>query len=804
MTPEQISNVKSGMEYGMENISAWSREGTVARSRASGKEPVVLEIVHPVGIPGIDLLGGKALSGYSGEAEVLLPRGLRWRVQSVGLFGQVRKLQVSPILDRKFLASVKGLGAEPAAIQQLRQAVDNILVQSQTRYETAQNAYRLVELYPQIKRELYERAIASGATFKKTLNPEDIVLRKPVDWTSQYTMKDPTTGRVARTAVTFPENPGQSFIEPQVVYNREVPKPKITGMNDAEVHVGTDGVQRLLKTTGKTAPNPTEQALSAINEWVGQRVYSKLGFGVPKTSLSVGKDGKAIIASDWMDDVEFKPLDKWTEDEARKFADGALADLVLGSWDPLGRVENATSLVDNAGVDKLGRPIRIDLGSFGLFRAGGNRKVAGDLTSFNPGYWFRETGGGSRWPVAQLLARAWKDSKMITVKPNVITNHPHFIEMADHLINTLDNAHPEGLRGLLRVLYNDGFKALEGKLANEITEADVMKLADDTADLIEGQLVTVRETVALQRAQLDEQIKVYQSWKASRASDASIPKLETTYTPDPTIEYLFERMAYHHENGTMLPVWEEALSMVSRGEAIPADMVKALSKYLPDFVLPRSKMEQLFQAGSMALMEGTSKAVVRQLYATEKTWLERSANHPYLGLYPLSYQMHKVLPEFFEALFVYAPFEGSYKPFWGAYKLQQMNDYIAAAMETSPEIKEFVDKRPPLVLWLNGILPGFPTDVSVSWPFWMRGGILGPLTQGNFTDIPGATARSALTSGARTIGPLQSAQQVYNIMQDVSNFVFQPGGLFGGGGAGPTIQQWLWPGQSQPEFDRPE
>jgi len=805
MTKEQIANLKAGSEFGMENISAWSREANVARNRASGSEGAVLEIVHPVGIPGIDLLGGKSLSGYTGEAEVLLPRGLRWRVQSVGSFGSVRRLQISPILDRKYLASVKGLGAEPSAIQQLRQAVDNILVQSQTRYETAKTAYRLIETHPEIKRSLYEKAIAAGATFKKTYNPEDVVLRKPVDWTSTYTMKDPTTGRVSRSSVTFPDDPGEQYIDQTVLYGRKAPQNEqvSTGMNKGEFWYGTDGVKRMLKTVGSTAPNPLEQSLSAINEWVGRRVYAKLGHGGPKTSLGVDKDGKALLVSEFMSDVEFKSLDKWTEDEARKFVDGSLADLVLGSWDPLGKVETATSLVDNAAVDKLGRPVRIDFGSFGLYRAGGNRKVPENIASFSPGFWFREGSGGSRWPVAQLLSRAWPDSNMVKVKPQVITNHPHFIEMADSLIHTLDSAHPDGLRGFLRSLYYDGFKALDGKVSAPISESDVMKLADETADMIEGQLLTVRETVESQRAQLDAQIRAYQSWKESSGAKAKVPRVETTYTPDPTVEYLFERMAYHHANGTMIPVWEEALSMVSRGETLPPDMVRALAKYLPDFLLPRSRMEQLFQAGSLALMEGTKKAVVRQLYATEKTWLERSANHPYLGIYPLSYQLHKVLPEFFEALFVYAPFVGTYKPFWGAYKLQQINDHVAAALETAPELKEFVDSRPPLLLWLNGILPGFPTDVSVSWPYWMRGGILGPLAQGKPEDIPASVARSGLTSFSRTIGPSQSAQQIYNIMEDVSKFIFQPGGPFGDG-ASPTIQQWLWPWEQQSEYDRPE
>jgi hypothetical protein len=258
-------------------------------------------------------------------------------------------------------------------------------------------------------------------------------------------------------------------------------------------------------------------------------------------------------------------------------------------------------------------------------------------------------------------------------------------------------------------------------------------------------------------------------------------------------------MAYHRETANvMFPAWDGALTKISNGENLTSQELDTLMTHLPEWLYRRVEYDRVFKAMTIALMEGTQKAVVRQLYPTEKTWLERSFNHPYLGIYPLSYQIHKVLPEFVDALLKYAPFEGSYKPLWGAYQLQQINDHIASALETNQDLKKFVESKPPLILWLNGILPGFPTDVSVSLPYWLRSGILAPLSQGKPQDIVPSLERAGLTTLTRSVGPLQSATQVVNIQNDIWDFIFgNNSNPFGG--ISDAIQNVFYQGDSNTE-----
>jgi hypothetical protein len=80
---------------------------------------------------------------------------------------------------------------------------------------------------------------------------------------------------------------------------------------------------------------------------------------------------------------------------------------------------------------------------------------------------------------------------------------------------------------------------------------------------------------------------------------------------------------------------------------------------------------------------------------TNRSWLERSLNHPYLGLYPLSYMWGKVLPEMAEFL-MFRPF-GMKMPGTALYNMLHVYRDVMYAQENDPNFRKFVrDNEPAL------------------------------------------------------------------------------------------------------------
>jgi hypothetical protein len=77
-----------------------------------------------------------------------------------------------------------------------------------------------------------------------------------------------------------------------------------------------------------------------------------------------------------------------------------------------------------------------------------------------------------------------------------------------------------------------------------------------------------------------------------------------------------------------------------------------------------------------------------------------------------------------------------------------------------------------LINYLNSLLPGIPTDVGASLPYWARNGILRPAYQGKFEEIPGKLVDSAITQGGRMLGgPINFATTVQSSVTQIQSFL---------------------------------
>jgi hypothetical protein len=126
--------------------------------------------------------------------------------------------------------------------------------------------------------------------------------------------------------------------------------------------------------------------------------------------------------------------------------------------------------------------------------------------------------------------------------------------------------------------------------------------------------------------------------------------------------------------------------------------------------------ETLFQAAKFSYMKSAEVMDRVNYFRSDRSAFERGINHQFLGLYPFSYMMGKVLPEVARFLF-WKPF-GSIAPGAGYSAYRKVSDYIKR-MGPPPEW-QVTTQRPDYEFLLAQLLPGTPEDITVVIPGWAR------------------------------------------------------------------------------------
>lgn len=105
-------------------------------------------------------------------------------------------------------------------------------------------------------------------------------------------------------------------------------------------------------------------------------------------------------------------------------------------------------------------------------------------------------------------------------------------------------------------------------------------------------------------------------------------------------------------------------------------------------------------------------------FRTNRSWLERSVNHPYFGMYPLSYMWGKVLPELVEFL-MFRPF-GVPAPMVAYNTVGDIYRGVMLQQENDPELRTYLKDNEPTMRALAMLVPGVPWDLPVNSPLWLR------------------------------------------------------------------------------------
>jgi hypothetical protein len=128
--------------------------------------------------------------------------------------------------------------------------------------------------------------------------------------------------------------------------------------------------------------------------------------------------------------------------------------------------------------------------------------------------------------------------------------------------------------------------------------------------------------------------------------------------------------------------------------------------------------ETVWQAFRSTFEQASRRAFKTHYFNPQRGWLERSLNHPYLGIYPLSYMYGKVLPEFARFL-IRRPF-GLDAPLVGYAAVERVQQAALGALAEDDEFRAWVETNPDALYLMAQLIPGDPTRLGAGAPAWAR------------------------------------------------------------------------------------
>jgi len=194
-----------------------------------------------------------------------------------------------------------------------------------------------------------------------------------------------------------------------------------------------------------------------------------------------------------------------------------------------------------------------------------------------------------------------------------------------------------------------------------------------------------------------------------------------------------------------------------------ARIARTLSSSAMRMVEKHGAQEALMRAAKYRYQE-TARAMDRVNYFNpDRSLIERSMNHQFLGLYPLSYMFGKVLPEITRFMF-WKPF-GAVAPGAGYQAYNKFVEYMGRE-GLSPDFEKKGTERPDYMFFLAQLLPGHPDDISVGVPGWLRRSISTVSRQGYdqltaaklFGEVGAPLTDTGVIGGAKTL--IKSLQEL--------------------------------------------
>jgi hypothetical protein len=169
------------------------------------------------------------------------------------------------------------------------------------------------------------------------------------------------------------------------------------------------------------------------------------------------------------------------------------------------------------------------------------------------------------------------------------------------------------------------------------------------------------------------------------------------------------------------------------------------------------------------LIKGTRKADTLQYFATQRSWLERSLNHPFLAIYPYSYMTRKAIPAMMRLLFLTPGPGGRVLPLVG---LNSWGDIVEWADNRANSDGSFLDalaEDDSFLYILQTIAPITPDAMGFSTiPTYIRRTLVQPAARGKEIGI-GDFATGIGTGALQQVGRGTVLGQVPNIFEGLQS-----------------------------------
>lgn len=199
------------------------------------------------------------------------------------------------------------------------------------------------------------------------------------------------------------------------------------------------------------------------------------------------------------------------------------------------------------------------------------------------------------------------------------------------------------------------------------------------------------------------------------------------------------------------------LDFIARTDPVAMrELIKAGEKVgLIALKTPEERMlyQNVVEAARTAAAREGERARRAVYFDPNRPWWERSLNHPVLGLYPLSYMVGKVIPEFVR-LMVKTPFPGKLggdRLFLGLQALDNVSDAVIAAEKYDPEFRTWIEDNPEAWLLLTWLVPYTPDNIGFGFSATARKYVIGEGLKGEALDIgriPQASLEQVISASA--------------------------------------------------------
>lgn len=183
------------------------------------------------------------------------------------------------------------------------------------------------------------------------------------------------------------------------------------------------------------------------------------------------------------------------------------------------------------------------------------------------------------------------------------------------------------------------------------------------------------------------------------------------------------------------------LDFISRTDPIAMqELIKAGEKVgMIALKTPEERMlyQNVVEAARTAAAKEGERARRAIYFDPNRPWWERSLNHPLLALYPLSYMVGKVIPEFVR-LMIKTPFPGKLggdRLFLGLQALDNISDSVIAAEKYDPEFRTWIEDNPEAWMLLQWLVPYTPDNIGFGFSATARKYVIGKGLKGEGLDV---------------------------------------------------------------------